>query len=232
MLCEKCKKREANTHLTILLNDEGETEHHFCEACYPAVEAERNKTYNTRTPTPLRVDVESITVEQFIEISEKGTRNSADAPAWRQMLEVLSPQTEVRERLTFEAIPLAWKCLSEGKEPPGTALMVVSLWLPKDSQRVAEHTEWLEKMIFKAFELRKALPYAPGKHGVFRMRLLMMLTALSLRDKDRFESIVASLKANGADPKIDERWNVIALVEEKHLARKNSPPPPQNGTNL
>jgi hypothetical protein len=232
MLCERCKKREANTHLTIVLDDKGETEHHCCEVCYPEVEAERNRTYNTQTPTPLRSDVERITAKEFVEIQERGTRNSVDMPAWKQLLEKLAPLRDVKERLTFEAIALVWDCLQAGTQPPSPALMLVSLYLPKDSQRVAEHTDWLEKMIFKAFELRKALPYDPGRHGPFTLTLMTLCTPLSIRDPNRFERILASLKAKGADPTSDIRWDIIASIEKSAHERRNLPPPPQNGTNL
>src|SRR6476619_890096 len=53
MVCERCKEREANTHLTVILEKAGETEHHLCEVCYPEFEAYRNKTYNTQVATPL-----------------------------------------------------------------------------------------------------------------------------------------------------------------------------------
>src|SRR5215475_14215229 len=102
MLCERCKEREANTHLTVILEKSGETEHHLCETCYPEFEAERNRTYNTQVATPLRNDFEAITAKEFIEMQERSHRNSVDAPAFKQLLEKLSPLSDVKERLSFE----------------------------------------------------------------------------------------------------------------------------------
>jgi hypothetical protein len=167
MVCERCKEREANTHLTVILETTGETEHHLCEVCYREFEAERNKSYNTQVATPLRADFEAITAKEFVEMQERAHSNSIDTPAFKQLLEKLSPLSDVRERLSFEAIPLAWDYLSSGKEPPGAATMLVSMYISNTSQRLTEHTDWVEKMILKTFELRKALPYDPGRHGPF-----------------------------------------------------------------
>ena len=81
MVCERCKEREANTHLTVILEEAGETKHHLCEVCYPEFEGERNKTYYTQVATPLRADFEVITAKEFIEMQEKTTANNVDIPA-------------------------------------------------------------------------------------------------------------------------------------------------------
>ena len=81
MRCERCKIRDATTHVTVLLERTGAVEHHLCEVCYPGFEAERNRTYNTQIPTALRADFEAITAKEFVELQERATRNSVDMPA-------------------------------------------------------------------------------------------------------------------------------------------------------
>jgi hypothetical protein len=200
-----------------MLEKVGETEHHLCEVCYPEFDAERNKNYNTQVATPLRADFEVITAKEFVEMQERAQRNSVDMPAWKQLFEKLSPLSDVKERLSFEAIPLAWEYLNRGTEPPPIATMLVGMFISTTSKRLVEHTDWVEKMIFKTFELRKALPYDPGKHGPFCLTFMNLLTPLSVRSPERFDKIMASLKAKGADPK-EPRWNIIASIQES--ARK------------
>jgi hypothetical protein len=221
MVCERCKEREANTHLTVILEKAGETEHHLCEVCYPEFEAYRNKTYNTQVATPLRADFEAITAKEFVEMQERARRNSVDMPAWKQLFDKLSQLSDVKERLSFEAIPLAWEYLNSGTEPPHIATMLVGMFISPTSNRLAEHTDWVEKMIFKTFELRKALPYDPGKHGPFCLTFMNLLTPLSTRSPELFDKIIASLKAKGADAK-EPRWNIITRLEESARKRRDS----------
>lgn len=107
--------------------------------------------------------------------------------------------------------------------------MLVSFYLPNTSQRVAEHTDWVEKMILKTFELRKALHYEPGKHGPFCLTFMNLLTPLSIRAPERFYKILEVLKARGADFN-DSRWKIIAFIEESARKRSESDSSSTSGT--
>jgi len=177
----------------------------------------------TSTPTPLPEDLRLVTAKDFIQITERATANAVEMPGYKRFLEKLFAVPEVRERLAFEGMAIAWDSLSAGTEPPGPALTLACM-LPKDSRRVAEHTDWLEKLAFKSFELRKALLNSPGQHGPFCLPLMMLLTALDVRNPGRFESMMSSLKAAGADPSRDSRWSVLKLVEDSARKRRNAGP--------
>jgi hypothetical protein len=79
-------------------------------------------------------------------------------------------------------------------------------------------------MIFKTFDLRKALPYDPGEHGPFSLTFMNLLTPLNVRSPERFDKVIAALKAKGADSK-ETRWKIIAFLEESARRRRNPSSP-------
>src|SRR5215831_25462 len=116
MLCERCEQRQANNHLTIVVHGQGETEHHLCDSCYAEFAAHRMESLPTSTPTPLPEDLRLVTAKDFIQITERATANAVEMPGYKRFLEKLFAVPEVRERLAFEGMAIAWDSLSAGTE--------------------------------------------------------------------------------------------------------------------
>jgi hypothetical protein len=81
MLCERCQTREATVHTTFVAGTSGElSSHDFCLVCYPEVEAEHFRSYNLpSSTTSAPIDVEHITVAEYLDAAAKAERNGDDS---------------------------------------------------------------------------------------------------------------------------------------------------------
>ena len=220
MLCEKCQMQDATVYLTIVGGSATESAtHNFCESCYPAVESERARNYNTGPVSPLPTNVENITAAEYLEAAEKADCNGADKPAFRHIQEELRQHPEAQQRLAREMLPTIWNCLEQGIAPPIPAEAAGWFFHANPSRGLSENIAWLEKCILRCFELQSQ------KQGRFVKALLTMLMTLWRIDRPRFTAMMETLRnqagESGRDPyRIIERIDNAVLMAETRQARK------------
>src|SRR5947209_1021676 len=216
MLCEKCETREATVHWTILLEPSTEeSKHVFCSTCFPEIEAERLKGYNSLAgvPPPLTIDVERITAPQFMEAQAKAQRNGIDKPAFKGILKSLENLPKTRERLALEFLTLALQSLERGEIPPDL-IGWASFGCSPESEIVPTYTMLLEKIILQYFEL---LGRSSSKPPAPRSSFQLTMAVLELRRValQRFSTLFARLKREYGEGEDDPRRFLIAELEEK-----------------
>src|SRR5262245_46779619 len=124
MLCTQCNEREATVHFTVITSASAETlKRDLCNACYPAVEAERFNAYNRKQYTPPPPDLENITAPELLRLGVNATRNEADMPAFRKVTEELKRFPKSKQRLAFEMLELAWQSLELGQDPSNETML-------------------------------------------------------------------------------------------------------------
>jgi hypothetical protein len=191
--------------------------HNYCEACHQEAERECVKAYTSPPTAAVPVDIESITAAEFLNASGRASRNSSDKPAFKHILETLGRLPQTRQRLALELLPLAWQALERGEEPPFETVLFGCRSVSIEPQRLPEYTAWLEKIIRRSFDLRRRLSESPGEHGPFAMTLSMTLVALGRLNRERFTALLATLKLEGGEARLDRRWKVLADAEEDIL---------------
>jgi len=115
MLCEQCQEREATVHVAAVSWPSGELTNHFCECCYPAVEA--GKSYSSQPATPLPIGVEKITASEYLEACARAGANGADKPTLKHIHKELERFPATQERLAIEFLTIALQCLAGGEDP-------------------------------------------------------------------------------------------------------------------
>ena len=221
MLCEQCQTNEATVHATVVLwGSVDSPQHAFCESCYESAEAEKVRRYNPGGNTPPPRDVENISASEYLEAGARAARNGVDKPAFMFINEQLAHLPGTRERLAFEMLILACRSLDRGEDPGWAAGFAACCAGVIDPRRQPEYVAGLERIILRAFELRKRLENPPGRHGPFVLTLSSMLIALGKVDKARFLTLVAELKHQGGEAELDPRWEVIARAERMVLGLK------------
>ncbi len=220
MLCEVCHERDARVHFALVMaNARKPNERHICDDCLPAIEAERVIAYNAHPDTPPPANVESLTGDELLALTLKAGRNGVDKAAFRHVMDELKQMPATHDRLSAEILAGIQDSLQHGWEPRHDTAITRCLRRPDDPKRAAEQSALLEKLVLLASEHRKASDPRLFS-GTFFWPLLNLLTTLGRFDRERFKSVIATLKKNGADPKLHPRWEVIALAE-KTIAMTN-----------
>ena len=216
MTCEKCRNQDATVYLTIVSGSASTATHNFCESCYPAVESERARNYNTDPVTPLPTNVENITVVEYLEAAEKADHNGADKPAFRHIQEQLRRHPEAQQRLAREMLPTIWSCLEQGTAPPIPVQTAAWFWYPNLSQGLTEYVGWLEKCILRCFDLQSQ------KRGGFVMPLFTMLMTLWKIDRSRFAAMMETLRSEDRESDRDP-YRILDRVEKAVLMAESRP---------
>jgi hypothetical protein len=229
MLCERCQQKEATVHLTLVVGPSVEpTTHDFCDSCYPAVEAEGVKAYNTQPNRPLPTDVEHITALELLEAQARAACNGADKPAVKHIYEELKRLPKTRQRLALELLQLAWNSLESGEEPIFTAFMAASFGDSMEAERIPEYIVWLERIINRCFELRSQLSGPEREHRGFELTLPAMLVSLGKVDRGRFTALLESLRGRCVETGHDARLKLLSDVEALVLRSENPAPDSPN----
>jgi len=163
----------------------------------------------------MNTDVEHITGAQFLAAANRSTRNGADKPAFRQILESLKQFPRTKQRLTFELLAMAWQSL-EVRADPGELIIWVTLWSESvEEQRLSEYVESLEKIICRYFDLLGHLEIPPGTIHPFTMTLVFGLTAIRKRNRHRFDAVLDTLRRRCGEAKLDPRCAIISETERR-----------------
>src|SRR5207253_5849805 len=117
MLCEQCQIREADVHVAIVGWPSSESTKHVCEACYPAIEAARVKSYAPQQIVPAPNDVEHITAQGYLDAASRAAANGAHKPALKQINDELNRLPATRARLALEFLRMACEALAKGNDP-------------------------------------------------------------------------------------------------------------------
>jgi hypothetical protein len=204
MLCQRCKKREATVHLTLIEGTSDSPQQDFCESCYPDVEDERIKSFNAliKPLPPLTINIEQITAAEFL----------AETHHIKEISEKLAHLPKTRERLAFELLTMALDSLKRGEFPHYILGMAGCFagFIPQE--RRPEYAVLLEEIILRISELIKSQNPSATRH--FLSALGLAAATLHLTDKDRFTSDLANLKRQYEKDPTDALRKIIEEIDE------------------
>ena len=162
--------------------------------------------------------VDHITALEFLDAESRAARNAADKPRFKLIKDELKRHAQVQERLVFEFLEMAWQTLQRGEDPAIPAIRAFSFGSSVGPQRLLEYTAWIEKFVTCLFKLMRRPHEQTGYDSAFTFAFSMALTALRVKDYDRFRAVLDSLRqsCDEADP----RSKILGEAEESEWQRR------------
>lgn len=220
MLCERCQEREAKVHAAILMWPAVEPEEsHFCEECYPQVEAERLKKENAarqEPPPPMPLDIERVTAAIYLGAQERARRGLSYRTEFKKLNEALAKSPEMHQRIALGMITIILGWLERCRKPPrGAISFVVASWARVKPGVRPTYLHSLEKIARRCFELRNTDVYASAISTRFDLEVGFLLLTLRHMDSDRFKALFSELNRQVKTRKADPWRPLLDWVKER-----------------
>ncbi len=216
MRCERCQKREATVHLTVLLKPWAEPEvHHYCETCYPEVESPffQSPAQNPVSP-PFSGTPKQISAAQYLQAQRHAKASPEHLQAFQQLLNELGRLPKTCTRLAFDFLGLAREALERGEHPGFLVATSGSFWISAEHELRDEYAAELENLISGILERIGQPPKdntesAKTAGSPLLWSLVFAMICLKRAAPLRYPAIAAELKKSDLLAQIEERMEQI-----------------------
>jgi hypothetical protein len=158
------------------------------------------------------MNFENVTAAQYFQLQKKAAENSADKPAFKELVDHLRGTPRLRERLIFEILGMVWQKLLRG-EDPGLLIVPAISWSDYLSpERLLEYLTTLERIAVEAFKLMESAKHTPGAFPPFYVCLNDSLRLLRRRNPARFKEIITKLDLENSNGTESPRRKVIQAL--------------------
>ncbi len=168
------------------------------------------------------MDIHTITVEQYLDLASRGNTASGDQRAFAKINAQLREAPLACERLAFELLQVAWRAL-DGRSDPRNA-DTHSLWVTGfarclqgfiSPERLAEYAGWLERIIFRCFDLLGPVP--PGTTGMqpFEFTMEIACDALRRTGTHRYRVLLQTLGRQASETGLAYKSEVVARIAKR-----------------
>jgi hypothetical protein len=157
------------------------------------------------------MDAQHLTALEFLEAERKASQNSTDKPAFKRLLQELGEFPKAQQRLAFEFLAMAWRSVKHKKDPSALIAWATFYGRSVEGPKSSGYTYWLERIIFRSFDLMTETDNTPNGTGPFTLTLVLGIGAMRRMDQARSRLVLDALKR--ACGEADPRAKVIARIE-------------------
>jgi len=168
------------------------------------------------------MDIEHITAAAFLDAAARSHGGVRETSSFRHMTTALKCSPKAQQRLAFELLPIACNAM-EGTSDRYCA-SAQSTWVlgftrcfseSIEPRRLPEYAAWLERIIFRCFELLEPAE-RPGGTVPFEFTLELACDELKRVDMGRLRAVMEAMKTRWLGPENAFRQHILDRMQGDH----------------